>query len=196
MKKFSIQKGRGHSLVAGFDNRRALEIEICSSTRFWIQVLPQVLGKNSSTYSSTSKKSKYFIQVLFKYFDIRHVQWGGGGAILLIYTSNHNCNVYTDAHTHYIRSKLHFSKIKAHRSLAFILERLGRIMFPATEKTLWTGEPDTTTQSTFMYRRDNRPRELCLVLGPKVLKVRVNLHRSNIEQVLARQFLESLFVRS
>ena len=31
-----------------------------------------------------------------------------------------------------------------------------------------------------MYRRDNRPRELCLVLGPKVLKVRVNLHRSNI----------------
>ena len=31
-----------------------------------------------------------------------------------------------------------------------------------------------------MYRQDNRPRELCLVLGPKVLKVRVNLHRSNI----------------
>ena len=47
-------------------------------------------------------------------------------------------------------SKLHFKNTKDARVLADILDLLGQRTFPPTEKTLSTGEPDATTQSTFL----------------------------------------------
>jgi hypothetical protein len=51
---------------------------------------------------------------------------------------------------------LHFKKTSADSTFADIRERLGLKRFPATEKTLSTGEPEATTHKTFKYSSNSK----------------------------------------
>ena len=80
-------------------------------------------------------------------------------------------------------SKLHFKNTKDARVLADILDLLGRRTFPPTEKTLSTGEPDATTQNTFLINSAMQGRSLSCNFGIQQIDI------CQIEKVLfARTF--------